>query len=472
MMDDSEQFEDAEVIEAVRLSVLGVDAGYRDPLRRHLAAASLPRRRRVPLKPRWSAAGVLAAAAVILALLNPFSPRPATPVSARTLLERAAQVAGHVGPYRATAVITVQGDPGSYLPAGLQRATGPSQSVVTYAVRDATHFQIRVRTVRPALEAGTLIVAANGRRGITYSTVDQVATSAPVAIGFLGILGGLNAMAGTISQIVASLNRPDSGSHARLLGERTLAGQTTYLIKTWPTTREEGGSCTGANQCLKRSHGYGYALLWLDKDQLTTLRYEVHGPRAQVQHTTYRVTSIDYGHGPTTAELGYRPPVAVRMVKNGGFESGSGGTFGGLSGEWIPSAGFLPAYPPRDVQGHALLQATSGTEGEAGANSTAGVDVLFAAHVSSVPGRTADARGPVVTGAYLYLQEHIRLNGISPFFKTGIPHRAGGCAAWTGSYQNGLRWLGMQRGHIGIMLTSNSLSEGQLVTYARSQFCK
>ena len=105
-------------------------------------------------------------------------------------------------------------------------------------------------------------------------------------------------------------------------------------------------------------------------------------------------------------------------------------------------------------------------------NATAGVDALFAAHVSSFQGQTAAPGGPVASGAYLYLQEHIRLNGISPFFKTGIPHRAGGCAAWTGSYQNGLRWLGMQRGRIGIMLTSNSLSEGQLVTYARSQFCK
>jgi hypothetical protein len=56
------------------------------------------------------------------------SPRPAASVSAKTLLERAAQVAGHVRPYRATAEITVQGEPGDDLPTELQRTTGLSQT--------------------------------------------------------------------------------------------------------------------------------------------------------------------------------------------------------------------------------------------------------------------------------------------------------------------------------------------------------
>jgi hypothetical protein len=103
--------------------------------------------------------------------------------------------------------------------------------------------------------------------------------------------------------------------------------------------------------------------------------------------------------------------------------------------------------------------------------------VIFSAYVSATPpvssSQAASAGGgPVLSGAYVYLEEHLRFNGIAPLFTTGIRHQNDGCISWTGSYRNGIRWLGMQRGHIGIMLTSNSLSEGRLVMYARSQFCK
>jgi hypothetical protein len=320
-----------------------------------------------------------------------------------------------------------------------------------------------------------MTIVADGSHTVAYSSIDRVAWSVPGAgaIGWPVGFGVAFSVNGTIAQLVANMNQRVHGTHARLLGERTIDGRATYLVKAWPATRISSGGCSNAQECLRKSHGYGYTLLWLDKDHMTTLRYELRGPRAQVQRLVYRVTSITYGAGPTQAELAFQPPVPVQHPGNGDeFSTGSGGTFGGISGKWIPSGGFLPADAPRNAQGHPLLQANSGTEDSAITRKPVGVDVLFAAHVSSIVTRRALRGGPTASGTYVYLEEHLRLNGIAPFFTAGIPHRSGGCSVWTGSYNNGFRWLGMQRGRVGIMLTSNSLSQGQLVTYARTQFCK
>jgi hypothetical protein len=277
-------------------------------------------------------------------------------------------------------------------------------------------------------------------------------------------------MAGTIGALVAALNHSQSGTHARLLGEKTVLGRQAYLVRIWPATRERTGGCNLAKTCLRASHGYGESLLWLDKEHLSTLRFATRGPSAHVQHVVYRVTSIAFGSGPSAAELAYRPPVKVHRLTHGGsYSASSGGTVGGESGYWNVPAAFLGAAPPRDAQGHAFLRVDEEQEGEMGSSSNAGVAALFA---PSGTGLNSGQPQRAVTGPYLYLQERIRYNGLSPFFRTGIPHRTGGCPVWIGSYQDGVRWLGMQRGSVGLMLSSNTFSEGQLVRYSRAQFCK
>jgi hypothetical protein len=471
-MNDRVEFEDEETVQVVHGAISEIDTAYRAELRQRLGTAPAPRRWRWPFGWRWPALSVAAAAALILALLNPFSPHATTPVSAKTLLERAAQAAAHPSPYVATAVISTEGGNSSALPPGLQRVAADHRMVATYAVRDATHFRMELRTVFPALEAGTMTVVANGHTIVTYSTISRLAWSEPVTAGGAAPIMGIGpgySMAGTIGALVTELNHPKTGTHARLMGERTVRGRRTYRVRVWPASRETTGSCNTAKACLRASHGYGEDLLWIDKEHLTVLQFEQRGPSTRVQHVLYRVTSITFAGGPSAAQLAYRPPVKVEQpVNGGGFSSSSGSTLGGGQDYWKAPAGFLSAAAPRDAQGHAFLQADEAQDGQPGSIHIAGVAVLFAVRV---PGATSGQPKGAVTGPYVYIQERIRHNGLPPFFRTGIPHRAGGCPVWTGSYQNGVRWLGMQKGLVGVMLSSNSFSEGRLVRYARAQFC-
>lgn len=334
-MNEQTELEDREMVEAVQRTIPTVDTAYRAELRRRLAAMPEPKRR-FAIGLRWPAlSGAAAAVALILVLLNPFGQRSATPVSAKTLLERVAQTAAHPGPYMATAMISTSGGGvgGSSLPLGLERVTSDSTLFATYAVRDATHWRVELHTVRPALEAGTMTMAANGRSVVTYWSISRLAVSTPEIPGVITPgFGAAFSMAGTIGTLVAAMNHPQSGHHARLVGERTILGRAAYLVRVWPAGRSSTGPCTGVKNCLRKSHAYGYDLLWIDKEHLTALRYEQRGSLSHVQRLLYRVTSITYGKGPTPAQLAYRPPVPVKQAGNGPSFSDSGGSAWGERG--------------------------------------------------------------------------------------------------------------------------------------------
>jgi hypothetical protein len=43
---------------------------------------------------------------------------------------------------------------------------------------------------------------------------------------------------------------------------------------------------------------------------------------------------------------------------------------------------------------------------------------------------------------------------------------------WTGQYQSGITWLGLERGDIALLATSNRFSRDQLINYAATKICK
>jgi hypothetical protein len=77
-----------------------------------------------------------------------------------------------------------------------------------------------------------------------------------------------------------------------------------------------------------------------------------------------------------------------------------------------------------------------------------------------------------VTANFVLVQERKRENGPPPLFATSTSRTAGTCQAVTGTFPDGLHWLGFARKDIYLLVSSDSLSEDSLVHYAASAICR
>jgi hypothetical protein len=72
---------------------------------------------------------------------------------------------------------------------------------------------------------------------------------------------------------------------------------------------------------------------------------------------------------------------------------------------------------------------------------------------------------------FLSVMERVRAHGLPQELRTKSPVLAGTCKAWQGTSAGGLHTLAFAHGSISIILTSNSLSRNDLVSYAARTMC-
>jgi len=477
MMTDREMFEDQETIDRYLAAMPQPDTGCRAALRAQLTAAPATRRLRLPrLRWPWTAGiSVVIAAAVALALLLvPFGPHQESPLNPRTVLARAADAATNITPYRATAELSVHA-PDDSAPAATAGDLGTSRIVFESMIEDATHWRVNTRILQPALLSNDEVAVANGSTVTWYVSATNRAVRYPLSPWWVGLFllselqgGQVLPMGQTLAQYVQELNNPQTGTHARALGQETVLGRAADVVEVWPISRSTSGSCHSAAQCLKQSTGYGRARLWIDHEHGVVLRYQqfdmpAHGLGAGPQNFLYQVTAISFGAGPTPAELAYQPPVRpVEQKFKGGpvtfHSSGSGSSGRG----WTVPPGFIAAGPPSDSSGIPYTLTGSGSGGD----STFGGDSANAVFHAGSP-----QTGPGSLSGFLYVQEQRRVTGLPPALKAGTRWPAGTCVAYTGTYADGLHWLALARGDISVLAVANVLDERALAHWAATQVC-
>ncbi len=73
--------------------------------------------------------------------------------------------------------------------------------------------------------------------------------------------------------------------------------------------------------------------------------------------------------------------------------------------------------------------------------------------------------------SFLYVQEVIRPSG-SPALPTGTAaQQIGACAARTGVYPDGFRWIAMQRGRVTVLAVTDRMTREGLQGWARTSVC-
>jgi hypothetical protein len=101
--------------------------------------------------------------------------------------------------------------------------------------------------------------------------------------------------------------------------------------------------------------------------------------------------------------------------------------------------------------------------GEPGGQGTAGASVIF--------GR-ASAHRHATKANFVLVQERRRENGPPSLFAGAPAQPAGTCQAVTGTFPDGIHWVGFTRNDIYVMVSSDRLTEGNLVRYAATAICR
>ncbi len=387
-----------------------------------------------------------------------------------------AQVASPPTPplsYTGTADWTTGGPYDQLVPEKARADLGATHITSTWAVADRTHFRIETRTSSPPLETQTSVYAADGgATEIWYRDIDATALRMPLsptgnAVGAL-LTGGALPPTASIQQYVAQYNRPASGVHARLVGQQSYLGRTADIVQVRPVWRATSSSCSidarGQQHCKDVTHGYGREQIWIDHEHLVILKVLVTGvPGRYGGNHTYQVTSLSFGQHPTTAQLAFTSPVPITNPStdstNGGLSSA---TIGGTTG-WDAPPGFVSAGAPTDPRGHLYTSSGSSQTGQPGGAGIAGASVLFGRGHSHTRGITAN---------FVLVQERKRENGPPPLFATGTSRAAGTCQTITGTFQDGIHWLGFARQDIYVLVSSDRLSEDNLVQYVATAMCR
>lgn len=407
--------------------------------------------------------------AVLMVLL------PVSPSSASGILARASSTPTPPLSYSGTAEWTATGPYDPIVPAKARADLGATHITSTWAVADRTHFRIETSTSSPPLETQTSVYAANGgTAAIWYRDIDAVALRMPLSTQgnpatdqFL-TGGSLPLNSQSIGQYVAQYNRPKSGIHARLLGQQSYLGRMADVVEVHPVWSGASSSCStdahGKQHCTEVKHGYGHEQIWVDHEHQVILRVLVTGiPRRYGGNYTYQVTSLIFGQQPTASQLAFTSPVPITNPGNSSTGSDSSGATLGGSNEWQAPSGFVSAGAPVGPHGQRYTSGGSSQMGEPGGQSIAGASVIFGRGRNHTHGITAN---------FVLIQERRRENGPPPLFATGTSHTAGTCQAVSGTFPDGLHWLGFAHQDIYVLVSSDRLTEENLVQYVASAMCR
>lgn len=501
-MTDYETVDDAAMVEALLRAIPTTRSVYRERLRSQLAHAATARTKRRHSDLRrsggWAVAGAIMAVVLGVSLL--LSPHAATPASAYSIL-RAVSSDAYSLPYTGTSTVSYQTPWHDDFPVQVPVASSQHQATVDWSVRDALHFRVDIHVILPSLESGVKTVVVNGSGILSYDHRSGKAWTATIPqqdlawakVHLLTILQS-GASEGpvaeadpsqTVQTFLARKQQEKSrfGGFARLVGQTTVLGHAADIIDFGPvfttSCSDPSGqpdSATGQVTCAG-GHGEGWARVWVDHSHPFILRYEEHGLGSQEAAGTtrsdfvYQATSVSFGQGPSDAALQYRPPMpavdtanAWRVYPDAGQTS---------TGATLP-APFIPTVCPGNVATGTWCHADwSTTYGDGPLTQPIQADTLYVEGSAALAGNAPSigpTSVPLVPETYVLVQERVRLDGLSSALQVGPTEDASGCQAWSGSYANGQRWTAFAKGDISVLISSNSLSQSQLVRYA-GQIC-
>lgn len=487
---------------------------------------------------RWSVtpwqgrtlAGLLAALVVVLGIVVATSRRSVPRADAYGILRRVALGSNSLYPYTGSSEITFRQIPWSLLPADVAHYQGRHRVVAHWSVRDATHFRVDLQVLDPILERGTITVVLNGPMLTTYDSRTETARvlrgtawqrlsfSPQEVLDYLqnGATFSVQqpdsaqSVSGYLAQLRISRTQPGIHPYARIVNRTSLLGHAVDVVQFAPlqVLSYDSGDCypakTGGSHrspvryyppspCHHYRQAIGRARVWVEHDRPFILRYQeygLHNLHNVVQapiHVQYRVTSISYGKGPSSAELRYRPSSPVVEVHAQHLALPSVDTFQGQQDDTPP--GWVPSQEPLTgvIFTYSRL-ATSfyGQTGEQGPSGrfgfpyrvlmlpyVPGFDVLYSHPTRWVQVFTSwhGQASIYVTGPYILVQERKLAHGLPPQYKIGAPTAAGKCRVWTGRYSDGQRWLSFQRGKISVVISTNRLSTRDLVRYTSESVC-
>ncbi len=396
--------------------------------------------------------------------------------------------------YRMSTVAAYSVQPDQNLPASATGTIGRHVIVERMIVRDSTHYRVDVQTLAPGIDAGTLTVTAARQKMVAYDSrtgeaawnqfTGPVPQPTDIRIG-----RALSPMVPTpdpgqsYRHYLAMLHQPASVMHpsVHLVGHTHLLGHPVAILDYGPLMG------TGSPICARPSRrdrhplchaagGTGRARLWVATDRPMVLRYTEGGfaglPAGMMrQHYLYRVTSFQFTSVPLSAAR-YTPPVHasrsawLQLAVVGGGDSG---WFGGWPEPWRTGMLFRPP-PPRDSHGNWYTENGVLIRRDTLIPISSAIGVLYYRPQSSpFPGMPpAQYQG---AGSYVYLQERIQIHGLPAVLRRGRHLRRGRCTLWTGSYGKGLPWMALTRHRLALFVSTNALTEHDLIRYAFASLC-
>jgi anti-sigma factor RsiW len=436
---------------------------------------------------RWPGIALAAALIVAAAVFSPMGlRRTASPANADQLLRAAAQNAQPF-PSSGTAITSYLAVESGVLPDHLV----PHRLVETWSATDDQHYRTQVQTIEPAIDSGTTTTIRDGSRITTYYTRTETAnvrTSADPSFSVIrATMGGVGPEE-SIQRYLDSTQRdlPSSVSHfARIVGKTQLLGRQVDVVQFAPVVRgihcvptSVKGSTSHASMDCNAPIAYGTETIWIDhathfilKDR-ADLSDAPSVDAAPFGSSLFQVTTFALGRGATPAELAQQPPVQPRPDISRSDKLLGGGAPPGAEVK-VPH-GFLPAPAPSQLPNansdlEVMPAATGGLAGwstSTDLRDATGIDVLF--NPNAKPNVTY---GYAPGDRFLLAEERIRVHGLPAELQVGTPVQAGVCQAWEGTSPDGLHTLAFARGGISVVLTSNSLSEADLVSYAAEAMC-
>jgi hypothetical protein len=427
--------------------------------------------------------------------------------------------AKHLQPYTGTFAIHWTELDWNMLPQAALSYTTPHEAIVHWAVRDRRHWRVDIQITRPALESGTM---TGTFRGWTFTEYDarsgfavrytltrpirqllKALGSGSVASGetFFGTPGAAGDPANqpdpTRPFRVTAATRHNSAAsvasvtlfgqkvpltvHMRFIRRRTFLGRTVDVIGIHPGTFMTG-SCKKNGKTATCTRGYGWLRLWFDQNHPFLLRrqlYGAHGVRSSVfdkGNVGWTATQVQYGVGPSNADLAYQPPVPIIRIPKGG-ELGSGSEQGM---QQVPKP-FLPAPAPKQFAPQ--LTVAEGTYGQGSAIYTAkrgwhatrydSIQTLFS-HGQYVTKRLENrfTVNAYVKGPFLLVQQELQAGGLPAALQTGTPQTAGACQGWSSTLPDGQHLYAFARGPVSVLLSSNVMSGASLVAYVGATMCR
>lgn len=436
---------------------------------------------------RWQA--LMATVVVCFAALGVglFLNQPAaTPANAYTLLRQVTR-ATETQPYSGTAEISYTALDQYVLPNGAISRLGLHKIVTNWVVRDQHHFRIDVHTLSPAIDSGTLTAVLDGATLTTYDTRTQTAGVAqdpdPGLLAYLQTGATYGTPATTpnesIRHYVDSLKttRVSGNIHpyARLAGQALVLGRRVNVVDFGPiaiscfSTRPNQPGCA-------EEHASGSARVWIDTHDGLIVKYQEFGlsdARSGSTDFTYEVTSLRVGKQPSSGALNYTPPVPavptipLKLIWDIEQTDRSGS---------VPP-GFLPAPPPRSYPGAPTVLEGVESRPTGPLNQTTAVNILFGQgqhERDGVPSGSPSGQPapPYLSGGYLYIQERVQASGLPAVLRMGAPVAAGDCRVRTGRYSDGQHWLAFARGKISVSMTTNAMSDRDLIDYVAREVCR